>query len=139
MSFQDDAGRGDDSPGFDVQARIFTGIGLFITVVSIVYGFISYEWAGTVMLSLTSGLAFLTGAYLGWRKPAHAAVDDAEKGEHADDEPWFPSASIWPFAVGAGAALVANGLLLGTWLLAPSVVILAYAVAGFVLQSRRRA
>ncbi len=136
MSFQDDAGRTDDSPGFDVQARIFTAIGVFVTVVSIVYGFISYEWAGTVMLSLTSGLAFLTGAYLGWRKPSHGTVEDAE---HADDEPWFPSASIWPFAVGAGAALVANGLLLGTWLLAPSVVVLAYAVAGFVLQSRRRA
>lgn len=139
MSFQDDAGRTDDSPGFDVQARIFTAIGLFATVVSIVYGFISYEWAGTVMLSLTSGLAFLTGAYLGWRKPTHGSVEDAEHGEHADDEPWFPATSIWPFAVAAGAALVANGLLLGTWLLLPSVVVLAYAVAGFVLQSRRRA
>ncbi len=138
MSFQDDAGRGDDSPGFDVQARIFTGIGVFMTVVSIVYGFISYEWAGTVMLSLSSGLAFLTGAYLGWRKPAHESTF-TEPGNEPDDEPWFPTASIWPFAVGAGAALVANGLLLGTWLLAPSVVVLAYAVAGFVLQSRRRA
>ena len=66
---RDDAGRDDDSPGFDIQARIFAIVGTFFTFIALVYGFLTYESAGTVMLSLASGLAFTIGAYLGWKKP----------------------------------------------------------------------
>jgi Cytochrome c oxidase subunit IV len=134
---RDDAGREDDSPGFDIQARIFALIGSFLTVVAIAYGFITYEWAGTVMLSLSSALAFTIGAYLGWNKPAPGTtVDEAEP--HGDEDPWFPAASGWPFALGIGVVLVANGLLLGLWLLLPAAAFLAYAIAGFIQQSRVR-
>jgi hypothetical protein len=135
---RDDAGREDDSPGFDIQARIFALIGTFLTAIAIFYGFLTYEWAGTVMLSLASGLAFTIGAYVGWKKPPHAAsVDEAEEGHGAED-PWFPAASGWPFALGIGVVLVANGLLLGLWLLLPAAAFLAYALAGFIQQSRVR-
>jgi hypothetical protein len=134
---RDDAGREDDSPGFDIQARIFAIIGSFLTVVAIGYGFLTYEWAGTVMLSLASALSFTIGGYLGWKKPPHGtAVDDAEP--PGEEEPWFPAASGWPFALGAGVVLVGNGLLLGLWLLLPAGAFLAYAIAGFIQQSRVR-
>ena len=138
---RDDAGREDDSPGFDIQARIFALVGTFMSVVSIVYGFLTYEWAGTVMLVLSSALAFTIGAYIGWDKPnrSSAAVDEpgAPQG-HDDEEPWFPSSSGWPFALGVGLVLVANGLLLGVWLLLPAGAFLAFALAGFIHQSRVR-
>lgn len=135
---RDDAGREDESPGFDIQARIFTFLGVFLTVFSFIYGFWTKEPAGTTMLALASGLAFLTGSYLGWRKPpGGATVEDVEHGGGHDDA-WFPDSSIWPFALGVGLALVANGLLLGTWLLLPASLLLTYAVAGFVTQTRRR-
>lgn len=135
---RDDAGRTDESPGFDVQARMFTFIGTFLTVASIGYGFWTREAAGATMLALASGLAFTTGGYLGWTKPpAGATAGQAQHSEHGE-EPWFPDASIWPFVLGIGLALVANGLLLGTWLLLPGAGFLLYAVAGFVRQTRHR-
>ena len=135
---RDDAGREDDSPGFDIQARIFAILGIFLTGISLLYGFLTYEWAGTVMLTLTSGLTFTIGGYLGWKKPPPGTnVDEAEPG-HGDEEPWFPAASGWPFALGGAVVLVGNGLLLGLWLLLPASALLAYAIAGFVQQSRVR-
>jgi len=134
---RDDAGRTDESPGFDTQAQMFTFLGVFLTVASLGYGFWTKEAAGATLLALASGLAFTTGAYLGWRKPpAGAGVDQAQ---HDDVEPWFPDASIWPFAIGAALALVGNGLLLGTWLFLPAAIFLLYTLTGFIIQTRRRA
>lgn len=136
---RDDAGHGDDSPGFDLQARIFAALGVFLSVVSIGYGFLTYEWAGTVMLALTGGLMFTVGAYVGWQKPpAGASVTDSQHQKNDEAEPWFPAASVWPFAVGLALVLAGNGLLLGTWLLLPSAAFLIFALGGFILQTRRR-
>jgi hypothetical protein len=137
---RDDAGRTDDSPGFDIQARMFTGIGAFLFLISIVYGFISKEPAGTTMLVLAGALATLTAAYLGLHKPPPGADVDEAADPEAEGlaEPWFPHASIWPFAIGAGAVLVANGILLGLWMMLPAALVLAGAVIGFSRQSRQR-
>lgn len=136
---RDDAGRSDDSPGFDIQARMFTFIGVFLTVASLGYGLWTREAAGATMLALASGLAFVVGGYVGWTKPsAGVRAGHAEHG-HGDEDPWFPDSSIWPFALSIGLVMVANGLLLGTWLLLPGAGFLLYAVSGFVLQTRRRA
>ena len=64
-----------------------------------------------------------------WTRPQQPA---------GDEEPWFPAASGWPFALGGALVLVANGLLLGLWLLLPAAALLAYALAGFIQQSRVR-
>jgi len=144
---RDDSGRGDDSPGFDTQAQMLTGIGAFLFLASVVYGFVSKEPAGTTMLVLAGGLATLTAAYLGSHKaPPGASADQTQPvvaagraTGPAHDEPWFPHASVWPFVVGLGAMLVVNGLLLGLWMVLPAAVVLAGAVVGFARQSRQRA
>lgn len=135
---RDDAGRDDDSPGFDLQARIFAALGTFLSLVSIGYGFLTYEWAGTVMLTLTSALMFTVGAYVGWRKPPAGTSVDDQQASDTEPVPWFPAASIWPFALGLAVVLVGNGLLLGTWLLLPAAAFLVFSLGGFILQTRRR-
>ena len=136
---RDDAGRTDDSPGFDTQAQMLTGIGVFLFAISLVYGFVSEEAAGTIMLVLAGGLVTLTAAYLGWHKPGGPAAKESERAHHAaDPEPWFPHASIWPFTIGIGAVLVGNGLLLGLWFTLPAAAVLAAAIIGFLRQSRQR-
>lgn len=141
---RDDAGRGPEAAhaGWGTQARMFGGIALFMALIGTVYWFMSYEWVGTVLLALTSGMAFLTAAYVGWPRPGDDGDPDGgqqlEPGHDPHDGVWFPEASVWPFAIGAGMVLVANGLLLGRWLLIPSAVFLVWAVAGMVLQGRRR-
>jgi hypothetical protein len=135
---RDDAGREDDSPGFDIQARLFGFIGAFLLVTSAVYWFITYEDAGSVMLLLAGALAMTVAVYLGWNKPPKSVSVDEVESSDTDEAPWFPAASGWPFALGIGMVLAANGLLLGLWLLLPAAAFLVYAIAGFILQSRVR-
>jgi hypothetical protein len=122
----------DEAQAFTVQARVFGGLAVFLVILSIGYGIWTKEYAGTTLLLFTGALTGLCGAYLGWRRRQRLSHGDA------DDEPWFPAGSIWPFAVGAAAALVGNGLLLGLWMLLPAGVALAAAIGGFAAQSRRR-
>lgn len=135
---RDDAGRTDRDAGFAIQARIFSAIGLWLAAVSVGYGFLTYEWAGTTMLTVASLLAFTIGAYVGWKGPtAHVTSDEVEPA-HGDEEPWFPAVSGWPIVLALGIVLVANGLLLGAWLLAPAAAVTTFAIGGFVVQSRVR-
>jgi hypothetical protein len=57
----------------------------------------------------------------------------AEAGEH-----YLPHASAWPFAIGLGGATVANGLVLGLWVIVPGVALMVLGIGGFVRQTRRR-
>lgn len=133
----------DEARAFVVQTRMFSYIGVFMFVISVGYGAWTREPAGSAMLALAGGLATVTAAYLGW--PRKAAADGPHEGEGAaptdrnDETPWFPSASVWPFAVAFAVFLAANGLLLGLWLFLPAGAVLFAAVYGFVAQSRRRA
>jgi hypothetical protein len=51
---------------------------------------------------------------------------------------YLPHASAWPFAIGLGAATLANGLVLGLWVIVPGVALMAIGIGGFVRQTRRR-
>ena len=124
---RDDAGRRDDSPGFDIQARIFAVIGAFFTFIALVYGFLTYEWAGTVMLSLAGGLAFTIGAYLGWKKPPAARRSTRPSRRRRARSPGSRRPASGPSPSARALVLVANGLLLGLWLLLPAAALLAYA------------
>jgi hypothetical protein len=116
-----------------VQWRIFLGLAGFVAVLGAIYWFVSYEDAGTTLLALSAGLALVVGGYLFLQErkrsgPARSA------GEH-----YLPEASVWPFGIGFGLFLAANGLILGLAWTLPGAVLVATSVGGFVLQSRRRA
>jgi predicted lipid-binding transport protein (Tim44 family) len=74
---------------------------------------------------------------------AHAGTPSAEPATaHAagpSAEPrYLPHASAWPLAMGLGAATIANGLVLGVWVIVPGVLLFAVGVGGFVRQTRHR-
>src|SRR5690606_40724296 len=70
---------------------------------------------------------------------AIAAEGRAEPGTgEAEDGHYLPHASVWPFAIGVGAATLANGLVLGLWVIVPGAVLLVVGIAGFVRQTRHR-
>jgi Cytochrome c oxidase subunit IV len=138
-----------------VPWRVFLAIGLFVLVIGLIYAATAYEESGTVMLLLAGVLALWIGAYLWlWIRsetgPEAAAAESAaertaaageaqpghgvaEEGEH-----YLPHASAWPFAIGLGAATIANGLVLGLWVIVPGVALMALGIGGFVRQTRRR-
>ena len=132
-----------------VPWRVFLAIGLFVFLLGAIYWSTAYEESGTVMLILAAVLSLWIGAYL-WlttraSDAARAEAVEPARGNAAgtaDDKggaaTYLPHASAWPFAIGLGAATVANGLVLGMWVIAPGVALMALGIGGFVRQTRRR-
>jgi hypothetical protein len=135
---RDDAGRTDEDAGFATQARIFALIALWMSAASLLYGVLTHEWAGTTMLAVSGLLVFTIAGYVGWKGPAPGTPVDEGEPPDEPDEPWFPVSSGWPIVLALGLVLLGNGLLLGLWLLAPAAAVTAFALAGFVAQSRAR-
>ncbi|HEY6416502.1 MAG TPA: cytochrome c oxidase subunit 4 [Acidimicrobiales bacterium] len=123
-----------------VPWRVFLAVGAFVLVVGAIYWGTAYEESGTVMLIVAGLLSLWIAAYL-WlqaRTPPtgpREAVDTQHPDEVAH---YLPHASVWPFAIGLGAATLANGLVLGVWLIVPGALLMVLGIAGFVRQTRRR-
>ncbi len=129
--------------GMRVEARMFLGIAAFLVVATVVYGVVSAERAGTTMLLLAAGMAVIVGGYLTFQVRLSVRADRAQAvGEGAieadDDEDYLPHASIWPFGMGMGLVVMANGLALGMWALVPGVLLAGSSLFGYARQSRRR-
>ena len=141
--------------------KVFVGVGVFIAVLAVVYWFSSYERAGTTMLALASALALFFGSFLyGQERRRLAAVSaptaltptrarsgaaamapdvvDSEVEDEVDQGHYLPDASVWPLAMGVGAALTLNGLIISWPYATPGAALLVLAVGGFVAQGRRR-
>lgn len=138
-----------------VVYRTFLAIGGLVAILAIIYWFTAYEDAGTTMLTLTAVLATWVGIYLWLRRrhvqtiapepepgasPTTAVPAPTDKDVEAADTAavYLPHASLWPFAIGLGAAIAVNGFVLGLWILAPGAILTAIGTGGFVRQSRHR-
>ena len=133
-------GAGDDSPGFDIQARIFVGVGVFVAVVADRLLASSPTRRPAPCCSRSPSGAGLHDRRLP-RLDEAADRHDGRRGRSrpSDDEPWFPArervavrhrrrrSCSWPTACCSAAGCCC-----------PAAAFLAYAIAGFVQQSRVR-
>jgi hypothetical protein len=120
------------TPDRVVPARVFVGIGAVIAVLTVVYGVFADEEAGKAVLTLTVAFCLWIGAYLWLRSRPDVEADDH------DGALYLPHASVWPFGIGVGAFMLANGLLIGGWFFVPGVAVTVLSLAGFVRQTRTR-
>jgi cobalamin synthase len=112
---------------------MFLGVGAFVLVIAVVYWVTSYEEAGTALLVLAAALSLWCGAYLWlWQR------GPADEGAEPEAEAFLPASSPWPFLMGVGAFLLANGLIVGGWFALPGAAVLTAGIGGFVRQSRAR-
>jgi hypothetical protein len=97
-----------------VMARTLWSLSLFFFLIGLLYWITAREPAGVTLLMLCSGAAIVAVLpYHLRRRPG----DDEEQHELE------PSASLWPFVIGAGCVLAVNGLVLGPWLFVPGVAL----------------
>jgi hypothetical protein len=136
-----------------VPWRVFLVIGAGIGSIGVIYWATAYEEAGTVMLILAAVLALWVAIYL-WLRERHGEPGEpGEPGESGESvasrdaggaagphaaEAYLPHASVWPFAIGLGAAGLGVGLVLGLWVIVPGVGVMALGLGGFIRQTRRR-
>ena len=139
-----------------VPWRVFLTIGTLVLVLGAIYWATAYEESGTVDAAARRGPVAVDR-----RLPvaAHPSGDRTREGRGVRDrraggrrgrrtdpgtgvaeegEYYLPHASAWPFAIGLGAATLANGLVLGLWVIVPGAALMALGIGGFVRQSRRR-
>ncbi len=98
----------------------------FGLVVGGIYWFVTYEWAGTILLVLfgvaSAGAAGVLG-YLVRRRGSAAGLDGlGAEGPLGDDRGRLPAGSTAPFVFGFGLFLVVLGLAWGGWFVLAAVV-----------------
>jgi hypothetical protein len=140
------------------ELRFFLRTGLYALVISIVYWFLSYEVAGTLLLVfLVVGSAifvvsmivtvkgaryFSVDAPLGWIGRVVVGLVGFDRPHRPGPQPLeleedpLPEASIWPICAAGAAVLVAMGLIFGAWFWIPGVALGCTVVGGWATQLR---
>jgi len=119
--------------------KLFAAVAGFLAVTSAAYWFVSYEDAGTTMLAMALAAMALVAGWFGAqsRKVGLRPEDraDARPEDGAGDLGYFPSLSIWPFVIGAGAVVIANGLAFGVWLGLAGGAIVLVGLVGYAVEA----
>ena len=118
---------------------LFTGIGLFYSLMAAIYWVIGGEPVGIACLILSSALAFMVGFYVWFtqRKIGEILPEDnleAEISDGAGELGFYSPHSWWPLAVAVCTILAGLGLIIGWWLTAIAVGALLISIIGFVTE-----
>ena len=125
---------------FHVEVLLYAALAVGLVMGGVIYGLVSQEAAGTVLLVGVGLFAGIVAGYLAFqdRLERTTARALAEEGEALEDDQYLPHSSIWPFEMGVGLATTLAGVVLGWAVLVPGVLILAHSIVGWIGQSRRR-
>lgn len=125
------------------EVRFFGRIALYALVVGVVYWFLTYETAGTVLLvgfglcALFASLVLGHGARgvgagagrpVGGRLPTET---DPER-PFVDESGRLPAPGLAPLGMGFGLAMAALGIAFGPWLVLAGLVLVAWAGLGWL-------
>jgi Cytochrome c oxidase subunit IV len=135
------------------ELRFFVRIALYTIVTSAIYWFITYEWAGSMMLwALVVGGVFFAatvGAIVAAaRRPAPTDLFNRTLGfvDHPDyeragpleiDPEPVPPSSAWPLLTAMAALLIGLGLVYGAWFWVPGGGLLVWAAWGWLTELER--
>jgi hypothetical protein len=118
-----------------IEGYLFAFVALFLVPVTVVYWLLSEDPAGTTLLALSIGLAFMIGYYLLFtaRRMEARPEDrpDAEISEGSGEVGFFPPHSWWPIVMAAGFTITTIGLVIGPFLGMMGALLLLVAVVGF--------
>ena len=125
--------------GSPTEARVFQGIALLALIVAVIYWFVSYEAAGTLLLTgfaVASGIIgfLLANAGSDWRQSASAAGRGGRDPDRPllDERGRIPSPTLAPLAVGIGAAVALLSLVFGPAPLLVGALPLAWGAADWL-------
>lgn len=120
---------------------MLSGSGAFLLASATIYWFVSYERAGTFLLSGAAAATLVMASYA-WLKAGRAASQAPEDRGEADPgegegEPIasFTMGSPWPLVFGIGVAVLAGGLVFGAPLIVLGAILIALATFGMMRES----
>ena len=123
------------------EAWIFGGNAVFFALVTPSYWFLSEDPTGTAALIMSTLLAALVTAYLGFHAnkmdPRPEDRNDAEVVEGSGELGFFPPYSWWPLWCALTLAVVVLGVVFGWWLLIIGVGAGSITLIGWVFEFYR--
>jgi hypothetical protein len=118
---------------------VFLVLAAFFLVVGVVYWFLAYEIAGTVMFGLWCLTLLFAALFLeAEAKQQVPPGDDPDlRPEERAGEPIgvFARASGWPVVLAAGLTVGLAGLVYGAWLFIPGAVVTIAALLGLLRET----
>lgn len=124
-----------------VEYRVYLGIGIFISLMMVVYFFWAKEYGGATMFFGAAGLGVMPALYMAWwHKRMDLRPEDSETATMEESKGVvgaFPSYTIWPFVIGMGAFMCGLSLVFGEWTLVIGGALLVFAATSVTLESRR--
>ena len=134
------------------ELRFFLRVAVYTVVISVVYWFVSYERAGTILfVSVALAAVAFMGIFL--RRAVGGRSDDKQSGPlgmirrvvgfddrgvpktplEVQSEP-IATASIWPLTGAVAAALLGAGLVYGAWFWIPGLAVALSSAWGWITE-----
>jgi hypothetical protein len=121
------------------SVRFFVFAGAFGLVIGVIYWFLSYEQAGTVLLLLMGVAPLVIAGYLlvyAYRKLWAEDRPDASPEDAAGDElGHFSTGSLWPLIMAIGVVVGVEGFVYGRWFLIFGGLVFVAAMVGLMQES----
>jgi hypothetical protein len=127
------------------EIRVVMFSAVFVAGIAAIYWFTSYEHAGTTMLAVGAAAYSMMCGYLYLQARKLDAGHQGRPEDREDASPpaageteigYFPSASVWPPAMGLGAVLIALGLVFGVWFFVIAAIFLVGAIIGYAVEAQ---
>ena len=119
-------------------ANVFRGLGVFLILDGIAYGFHSRDIDGVVLILTVAGGALVIGSYLIRGVHRASVVREAEAGEATTETEPHVEPTIWPLVFAVAMIGLVVGALGATWALVEGGVLLVVALVGWALDVRRQ-
>lgn len=121
-----------------IEGWLFAAGFFFYTLVGVVYGWLSNDIIGTVLLLFTGLLALIAGFYILYTaKRVYPRPEDRRDANIDEADPeygFFSPHSWWPLAVGFASFVLVLGFIFAAWMFAFGVIILMIAVSGWLFE-----
>ena len=126
-----------------IEGLLFALGSAFYLLVAGIYWYLSRDVVGTTALTLTGALAFLVAFYAIYTSkrvyPRPEDRLDAEVDEADPEYGFFSPNSWWPLVLGFSTMVVAFGLIFAVWLLVLGVLLMMFALVGWMFEYYRGA
>jgi hypothetical protein len=114
------------------EIAFFLRSAVYALAVAIVYWFITYETAGTVLLGGFGVAALVLTLALVWRRPGRGSADELAERPFTDESGAVPVPTYAPLEVGAGLTLLVLTVPFGPAMALAAVVPLAAGALGWL-------
>lgn len=121
-----------------VEGWLYAGGAVFYVLVSAIYGWLSRDVVGTVLILFTGLLALIAGYYVLYTsKRVYPRPEDRRDANIDEADPeygFFSPHSWWPLAVGFAAFATVLGFIFAAWLFVFGIVLILISTSGWLFE-----